>query len=306
VAKSFDLEGAVKAHVFDGAKVCIGVFDGLHLGHRTLIDSLGEDGHVGSRVIVTFDIDPDEVFGCAGFKKLMSNDARIAALLQTDVDAVVVLPFEEVRNMEPIAFLDVLFAGYDPVEVAVGEGFRFGAKAAGNVQVMRDWAASRTSGCTVSEIALAELDGAPVSSTRIRGLLAAGCVDQAARLLGRPWRISGEVVRGRNQGADMGFATANLSIAPVMAVASPGVYGGYAYVDGKRYKAAISFGASPTFADQKPADMEVHVLDFAGDLYGRTLDVDFVEWIREMRKFDSLEELIATVTANIEYIRENL
>jgi riboflavin kinase/FMN adenylyltransferase len=302
----FDLRSAVEARVFEAAKVCIGVFDGLHLGHRALIDELNAGTQSGPRVIVTFDVDPDEVFGGTDFKKLMPNDARIAALAQLDVDAVVVLPFDDVRNIEPVDFLDALFAGCDPVEVAVGEGFRFGAKAAGSVQTMRDWAAATQRKCEVREVGLVSIDGGPVSATRIRGLLGHGCVDKAAQLLGRPWRLSGEVIHGRNQGADMGFATANLLVEPVFAVASPGVYGGYAYVDGVRYKAAISFGASPTFADQKPADMEVHVLDFAGDLYGHKLDVDFVEWIREMRKFDSLEELIATVTANIEYIRRNL
>ena len=125
-------------------------------------------------------------------------------------------------------------------------------------------------------------------------------------LLGRPYRLAGTVRPGRGEGRDMGFRTANLIVAPALQVLGEGVYAAWAEVDGARYKAAVSVGVSPMFADRTEAFCEVHLLDFEGDLYGRQIAIDFEELLRPMMAFDSVEELIATVTADIERVRTDL
>ena len=149
-------------------------------------------------------------------------------------------------------------------------------------------------------------DGAPVTSTRIRGLLAEGKIEQANALLGHLYSVVGTVQAGRGEGADMGFATANLHVPSARRVLAEGVYAAYAVVDGVRYKAAVSVGVSPTFADRASANMEVHVLDFSGDLYDKPIEVLFANWLRPMISFSSTEELISTVMGNIQWVRDNL
>lgn len=301
------------ARLFEGASVAFGVFDGLHRGHRYLLDQAlataqGEAGYEGMlprALALTFSVDPDEVLQPHRTCKLMSNDERIAALADCGVDDVVVLPFtREFANLEPCEFLDRIFGHSTPRHLHVGDDFRFGAHAAGSGETLRRWGAPR--GMQVHEHRLVEELQQPITATRIRATLAQGNVREAADLLGHPYGLCEDVVRGRGDGADFGFATANLHISPERMVLGDGVYGGYAYVDGKRYKAAISVGISPTFADEATANVEAHLLDFTGDLTARELRLEFVERLRPMIKFDSTDALIAQVKSDIAWIRANL
>ena len=153
---------------------------------------------------------------------------------------------------------------------------------------------------------LLQIEGAPVSSTRIRALLADGKVEQANDLLGRRYSVSGTVRKGRGDGRDFGFRTANLHLAQQLRCLADGVYAAYAAIGGKRYKAAVGNGIAPTFADESQANVEVHILDFEGDLYGRIIEVEFVAWLRPMMTFPSVDELIQTVLGNINWVRQNL
>lgn len=303
----FKTDEAYDSAFLAGASVAFGVFDGVHEGHRFII---GEAVHTAREenarsAAITFDIDPDELFAPDRLKKLMTNEARIAKLAELDVDAVVVLPFSrEFAAQAPEDFLEACFGGGVPSHIHIGSDFHFGRRAAGNVESLRAWGVER--GMVVHGHELLAEGGRPVSATRVRGLLAEGKVAEANELLGRPYALSGTVRPGRGEGADFGFATANLEVEPIMLAIGEGVYAAYAVVDGERYKAAVNVGVPATFADASTANIEVHILDFARDIYGRPIAVEFVEWLRSMRAFDSTDELIATVMGNIAWVRENL
>lgn len=290
-----------------GAVVAIGVFDGVHLGHRALIESaVGEAREKGAAsAVLTFDVDPDDLFGGERFVKIMSNERRVERLAEEPVDAVFVMRFTpEVAALAPDEFLERVFGAALPLSIHVGRDFRFGKGASGDVGTLEEWARRRGVGVCVLD--LVSVGEESVKSTRIRGLLSEGDVAGARLLLGRPYTIAGTVEHGRGEGADMGFATANLLVPPRERVLADGVYGAYATVSGERYKAAVSVGVSPTFEDASRANVEVHILDFEGDLYGSEVVVEFVERLRPMMRFSDVDELVSTVKGDIERVRRDL
>lgn len=300
-------EGDRACAALAGSSCAFGVFDGVHVGHRSLLDAAVAEARSRARcaVALTFDIDPDELFHPDRLRKLMSNEARLAVLAETGVDCVVVLRFtREFGAHGPEAFLDETFGPSVPASIHVGRDFRFGARAAGTLADLAAW--GERAGMDVVGHELKTADGDPITATRIRLLLAACRLDEARELLGRPYRLSNTVQSGRGEGRDMGFCTANLIVEPALQTLGEGVYAAWAEVDGARYKAAVSVGVSPMFAGRTEAFCEVHLLDFEGDLYGRRIDVDFEELLRPMMAFDSVDELIATVTADIERVRRDL
>lgn len=293
--------------VLQGASVAFGVFDGVHEGHRFIIgeaaNTAREEG--APSAVITFDIDPDEMFHPDRLKKLMTNEARIRKLAELDVDAVVVLPFSrEFAAQSPDDFLESCFGGAVPSHIHIGSDFHFGARAAGSVEDLRAWGAEY--GMVVHGHELLSEGGVPVTATRIRGLLGEGNVREATDLLGRPYALTGTVCPGRGEGTDFGFATANLEVEPMMLAIGEGVYACYATVGDERYKAAVNIGVPATFADRSQCNVEVHILDFDQDIYGQPIEVEFIEWLRPMRTFANTDELIATVMGNITWVRENL
>ena len=301
VDESFDYS------LFAGSSCAFGVFDGLHRGHQYLIESAMESARSdGARSIaITFDRDPDEVFHPDRLKKLMRNEDRLQALVDSGVDEVMVLPFTQpFYSLDPESFLAATFPAGVPAHLHIGEDFRFGARAAGTVETLQVWGAHVD--CEICAHSLVSADGLPITATRIRLLLLDCNVDEATRLLGHPYSLRETVQRGRGEGADLGFATANLQVKSHDRVLGEGVYAAYATVDGVRYKAAVSVGVSPTFEAQSTANMEAHILDFEGDLIGKDITLEFNAYLRPMIKFETVDELIATVNANISWVRENL
>lgn len=306
MAAVYNLDDGVPEGFFSDASCAFGVFDGVHRGHRYLLDCAREEAEDldGRLIVLTFDIDPDERFHPDRLKKLMSNEDRIA-FLAAGADAVVVLPFTaDLARSTPDGFLDATFRESSPSAVHVGCDLRFGTKASGTVSDMERWGERR--GMKVRSHELYEIGGSPISATRIRKLLESGAIEKANELLGRRYSLRGSVVAGRGEGADMGFRTANLVVPDMLRVLGDGVYAAYASVEGIRYKAAVNVGVAATFADRATATCEVHLLDFSGDLYGKDIVVEFANWLRPMRKFDDIEELIATVKGNIQWVRDNL
>lgn len=300
-------EGGAAARPFAGASCAIGVFDGVHEGHRYLLERVCREARERgtAAVAVTFDTDPDELFRPQGLKKLVANGDRLALLAESGVDHVVALPFtREFAALPPERFLADVFGGAEPALIQVGSDFRFGAKAAGTVGDLAAWGAR--AGTEVRAVDLLAADGAPVTATRIRGLLAHGSIEEANRLLGRPYFMRGTVEPGRGEGADMGIRTANLHVPDMLRALGDGVYAAWAVVGGARYKAAVNVGVAATFADRATATVEAHLLDFEGDLYGADVTVEFLHWLRPMRTFDSIDELVSTVQSNITWVRENL
>lgn len=285
-----------------GAVCAFGVFDGMHRGHMRLIDNaLMDASRRGAEcVCLTFDIDPDELFGKAGFKKLMSNRCRISALEDAGFDRVIELRFDEdFARMSPDVFLEKLFADGLPASIHVGSNMRYGHRAAGDVTTLEEW--GERNGVEVRATNLLEVDYAPVSSTRIRKLLEAGRVQEANELLGHPYAIRAKVENGRHAGREMGIRTANLFVPQEELPLCDGVYTAYANVEGddREYKAAVSVGVSPTFADVAKSNLEAHILDFDGDIYGKYLTLRFIARNRDMMRFESTEELVEAIEGDI-------
>lgn len=303
-----------------GTSVALGVFDGLHRGHRGLVDravALGRD--LGAApTLVTFDPHPVEVVRPGTHPLVLTTLERRAQLAgELGVEAVFALPFdEEMASWEPAAFVDnVLVDGLDCRAVVVGRNFTFGRRAVGTPDTMRELCAARGIDCEVVE--LLEEGGATVSSSRVRTLLAGADVAAAAEILGRPHRVSGEVVHGAGRGGrDLGYPTANLDLAAYTAVPADGVYAGWftvldhgevdgSIVPGQRYAAAISVGTNPTFGDAARS-VEAFVLDESADLYGRMAAVDFVDHVRSMEKFSSVDELLVAMGRDVARTRSVL
>lgn len=292
--------------------LAFGVFDGLHAGHRSLLNAARADADAKGVPfsIVTFANDPDAVLGAEpGRFKLMSDDTRLRLLgslvrkAKLPGEVLVIHTTRETLGMQPDAFLRVLGEVCTPAALHVGCGFRFGAKAAGTVDDLRLWCEQHNAVCTAH--ALLECEGAPVSATRIRGVLAAGHIAEARRLGLLCYRVDGVVEHGRGEGTGFGFATANVQPDDdgVM-LPGEGVYAGCAAVGGETYPAAVNVGAAKSFKDAT-APLEVHLLGFKGDLYGKRVSVMFNSRLRSQRVFETHEELIETVSADIAWVREH-
>jgi riboflavin kinase/FMN adenylyltransferase len=287
-----------------GAVCVFGVFDGVHSGHAQLISQALYEAEVTNRpsVIITFDIDPDEIFNAKHHVKLQSNSMRIEALDAFGATNVCVLPFKpELYSLSATDFLDKAFGNSVPHTIVVGENFHFGARALGNTETLAQWAGAR--GVEIRTCPLYELDDDVISSTSIRNYLKKGNVERAKALLGHMYTVSGFVKEGRKQGTDMGIATANLELPQELLALCAGVYAGYAKVQDRIYKAAISVGVSPTFANETTSNIEVHLLEFDGDIYGEEITVKFAKYLREMKKFEKTADLISAIKVDIELAR---
>lgn len=299
-----------------GAAVSVGVFDGVHLGHRGILAAALERatraprGHPGGRcVVVSFDPHPDVVLARsfraqAPLTPLAERRERIAAL---GIGELEVIPFtRELAALEPEEFVARHLVGpYHLHTLVVGEGFALGRGRGGDVPRLR--AIGAREGFEVVTVPLFRLDGAPVSSTRIRALLEAGRVAGAARLLGRRYDLRGRVVRGEALGRTLGYPTANLRLHEEKLVPGDGVYAARARIgDETTWRpAAMSVGLRPTFDGQLRA-LEAHLLDWDGDLLDRDLEVELVDWIRPQERFDTREALVAAMRRDVAEVRERL
>lgn len=295
VVTYYDIEREGDLSLLGDAVCTFGVFDGLHMGHRYLIDTALSVARDTQRrcVCITFDIDPDELLK-PGFKKLMTNEHRIDALLKTGVDDVLVLRFTQaLSTLAPLCFLDAIMGASTPAELFVGEDIHFGHKAKGDLALLSTWAAEHN--IKVHGIGLLFEGGSVVTSTRIRGLLEQGKVEESEVLLTHPFSYASTVLPGRHEGQSMGFRTANLEIPDELCALADGVYAAWCLIDGHPFKAAVSVGVSPTFKERTRSNVEAHILDFEGDLYGSVIEIQFKHRLRDMIKFDRVDDLIATI-----------
>jgi riboflavin kinase/FMN adenylyltransferase len=274
----------------DGRSVAVGTFDGVHLGHREVIS--------GADTVLTFDPHPVSVVAPQHTPKLLTTPARKAELIASlGVQEMVVIPFDaEFAKRSADEFIDdVLVGALGARSVAIGENFRFGHKAQGDPKLLTSDERFAT---TVHP--LLEVDGEIVSSSHIRGLILAGELAEARRLLGAPFKLCGEVVHGDERGRELGFPTAN--IVPDEAFVCPG-HGVYACLaDGR--PAAVSIGVRPTFKTGRGELIEAYLLDFDGDLYGRELCLEFLERLRGERRFDTAEALVEQMHRDVARTRE--
>ncbi|MER3389303.1 MAG: bifunctional riboflavin kinase/FAD synthetase [Microcella sp.] len=288
--------------------VTIGKFDGVHRGHQAVLASL-RDAAAGRRtVVVTFDPHPLAVLRPElAPPPLLSIDQRTEALLAAGVDLVLVLDFTpQFAALSPEQFVQsVLVGGLAASEVLVGADFRYGARGVGTVETLRD--AGERDGFTVALVDdVCEAGGRRVSSTGIRADLEAGRIAEATEALGRPPRIRSLVVPGHQRGRDLGYPTANLAPGAEGYIPADGVYACWLHVGGERYGAAVSIGNNPTFGDVLEKTVEAHAIDVTLDLYGSIVELDVIEYIRPMRKFESGDALAAQMGLDELRIREVL
>ncbi|MBR8743802.1 bifunctional riboflavin kinase/FAD synthetase [Nocardiopsis sp. MG754419] len=294
--------------------VAIGVFDGVHRGHRALLASAVAHGRdLGLPVVVvTFDPHPEQVLRGRTPPVLTPMDRRVALLTEAGAETVCVLPFtEELSALSPEEFVRrILVDRLGAAAVVVGEDFRFGHRVAGNVATLTELGVR--CGFSVDGVRLVA-EGDTITSTRVRELLATGDVAGAAALLGRPHRVSGEIVHGAARGRELlGFPTANMDLAPQTAVPGDGVYAGWlgraepATGAGSRWPAAISVGTNPTF-DGAERTVEAYALDRDDlELYGLSMTVDFSARIRGQERFDGIDELIVAMRRDVDRCRDLL
>lgn len=296
---------------FGPSVVVIGNFDGVHLGHRSVIRRAREKADRGgyALVAVTFDPHPMAVLRPEHAPSALTTlDARAALLAEAGVDHVFALPFSrEIAGWSPEEFVDrVLVEGLRAAAVVVGANFRFGSRASGDLATLRE--AGESHGFETDGVAL---DGGPQvwSSTYVRTCLAAGDVAGAAEALGRPFLIRGVVVVGDLRGRALGYPTANVPLGLGMAAPADGVYAGWlTRVDtGERFPAAVSVGTNPTFAGDRERRVEAYALDRDDlELYGVEVEVAFVERLRGMVRFDGIEPLLETMADDVRRTREVL
>ena len=292
------------------AVLAIGAFDGFHVGHRALMDAALADAR--SRGVaclaVSFDPDPDELFlGDEAPRQLLSCDDRAHMIAAAGVDGVILLHFDRaLAALEPEEFVSrVLCHVASPVSMHVGSNFHFGARGKGNCALLS--ACGADLGFEVTAHDLVRRGGLPVSSTRVRAVLAqpAGLAE-ANELLGRCHFLRGTVEHGRGQGTSFGFPTANVRFPGRSCMPAQGVYGGYVTIGGSAWPAAINVGAPPTFSGPDELFCEANLIGFTGDVYGAEVAVTFVQWLRASRPFSSTEELERVVLGNIDWVRTNL
>jgi len=285
--------------------VALGVFDGVHLAHRTILASAVESARAGDLrpVACTFDRHPMEILQPERAPvPITTLEERLGLIADTGVEATVVLTFDrELAAVEPEAFVkDILLAKLHARVVVVGFNHRFGHRARGDARLLQSLAEQL--GFQARMVPPLEVDGVPVSSTEIRAALQRGEVRRAARFLGRPYAIAGSVAAGAGRGRTLGFPTANVAADRPLLLPT-GVYFGRVTVDGRPWPAVVNVGVRPTFGETTLA-IEAHLLNFSGDLYDRHVQLEFLDRLRDEKRFSSVEELRAQIERDIASARE--
>ena len=267
-------------------RVAIGTFDGVHLGHREVIR--------GSDTVLTFDPHPLAVIHPEATPKLISTfNVKRDLIAGLGVEELVVIPFDNgFASLTAEEFVrEVLIERLGAVHVSVGDNFRFGQRAQGTPDFLREHGEFETRVASLVEAA-----GETISSTQIRGLVAAGEVAQAAKFLGGPFLFEGEVMTGDRRGRELGMPTANLVPDERYVVPGHGVYAAWAH----GHPAAVNVGVRPMFETGRGLLVEAHLIGFQGDIYGETLRIAFLERLRGEKRFDSVDELVAQMNRDVE------
>jgi riboflavin kinase/FMN adenylyltransferase len=289
--------------------VTIGVFDGVHAGHRQVLGiakSIASSIN-GTLTAATFDPPPKAFLRSESFAGLLTLPERRAGLLmENGVNHVETLKFDDaMAHMSSDEFVEkVLLGALNAQVVIVGRNFRFGHGASGTVETLQEMA--KKFGFEVRIVDLVG-DANAWSSTRIRNAILKGHIEGANGLLGRAHRISGEVVHGDHRGREIGYPTANIDVHGGLLIPVDGVYSGLLWIDGKSHMSAISIGTNPTFDDVTNRRVEAYVIGESGlDLYGKIVDLDFVSHIRDMESFSGIPELLEAMDRDVTKAKADL
>jgi riboflavin kinase/FMN adenylyltransferase len=289
--------------------VTVGFFDGVHLGHRAVLEttvSRARERDVPA-VAVTFDRHPREVLTPGKEPRLLTTVERKVSLIErTGIDHVLVLPFTPAfSRVSAEEFVEtVLVGGLHAVHAAMGANFTFGYKAAGTIDTLPTIGASH--GLTAEGVPLLDIEGRVVSSSSIREALADGDLVWPRTALGRRFVLDGEVISGHGRGKGLGYPTANLRTWPRLLLPGQGVYAGVAELGGHRFRAAIDVGTNPTFGVE-PLHTEAFLLDFDGDdLRGAGLGIEFWSRLRDEERYDSVEALVEAIAGDVDRTRDQV
>ncbi len=288
----------------------IGNFDGIHVGHRKLLetaDAMRAKSSSGRVAIVTFEPHPLTVLRPElAPPRLTPSRTKQALLEAAGMDDYVILPpAPEVLNLTAEDFWAILRDEARPAHLIEGNTFTFGKGRGGTVDRLREWSAGSSITLDIVDpvdAVLLDLTVVPVSSSLIRWLVAHGRMRDAGICLGRPYTLPGDVVRGFGRGRQLGVPTANLHCDDQL-IPADGVYAGRCAIDGTAYAAAVSIGSLPTFEARK-FQVEAHLIGFDGDLYGRTIDVEMLDWVREQWKFDGVDALKAQIARDLDVVKD--
>lgn len=296
------IRGHLHAPPWAAAAIAIGNFDGVHRGHRALIERTRElaRAHQARAIALTFHPHPGAVLTTkAAPPMLTSLERRLELLADAGLDAVVVEPFtQELAGLSASAFVDsVLIGALGARAIIVGYDFSYGAGRIGTTETLR--AHGNRAGIEVDVLPQVEVGGEIASSTRVRGYLREGDLAGAGRLLARPWDVDGVVIHGAKRGREIGVPTANIQPDTELLIA-PGIYAVTLSVEGgPPLPAVASLGTNPTFVQQGGLVLEVHVLDWAGDLYDKRVRTTFVARLREERTYPSVDTLLVQIRQDI-------
>lgn len=279
----------------NGTVVTVGTFDGIHLGHRAVLQEIARRATAAKRrsVLVTFEPHPLSVVNPQMAPPLLTTGGeRREALALTDLDDVWVMRFDrELASLEPEAFVERLVQGLGMKELVIGHDHGFGRGRSGSAETLRRLGG--VMGFTVDEVAPVQIDGHVVSSTAVRRMVGGGDLAGAAKLLGRPYVVVGKVERGAGRGRTIGIPTANLGAIPAHKLLPPdGVYAAWVETRTGRFGGMLNQGGKPTFGDGRRS-IEVHLFGFEGDLYDEWVKVEWVRRLRDVRKFESPADLVA-------------
>lgn len=289
--------------------VTVGMFDGVHLGHQHLIQHLVAKAHAADQLatVISFFPHPDVVLrGITGRYYLTPPDEKERLMTQLGVDVLVIHPFnEEVRHMRAAHFVDRLLTHLKMKALWATADFALGYQREGTIDFLTQQGGEKGFEVSTVELVLPPSDHQRIASTRIRESLTAGDLATANTLLGRPYRVSGEVVHGDARGRTIGFPTANTYVWEGQLIPANGVYACYAYLGDEKFKAVTNVGNRPTF-DGKSVTIEAHLLDFDRDIYGQTLTLEFVHRLRGEQKFDGIAALVEQIGRDAAQGRELL
>jgi riboflavin kinase / FMN adenylyltransferase len=291
----------------------IGNFDGVHRGHRALLDRIRKfresHGENLRTCVVTFDPHPTEILRPElPLLRLTSTAERVTLIKDCGIDEVRIIPFTKAFSQTPARefFENILIRDLDPALVVVGHNFFFGHQRSGTPQKILEWCEERKVQAEV--VGPIQADGEEISSSRIRSLLKDGHVIAASRLLGRDFSYTGEVVHGAKRGRQIGIPTANLKVTPNRCIPKNGVYlTASSTGDGRTFASITNVGVKPTIDSQnQELSLETHLLDFEGDLYGKHLTVEFRDRVRDEMRFASIEALVEQIHRDIAIARQRL
>jgi riboflavin kinase / FMN adenylyltransferase len=290
------------------AWLTIGVFDGVHLGHRKIIYKLTKDAHAQNApaVLLTFDPHPASVLTGRDIKCLTTPDERANILETLGVDIVITQQFTpDLSTASALEYMSRLKQTLDLKRLLVGYDFALGKGREGNATRLTE--IGRELGYTVEVVNALSDESGVISSTEIRKLVATGNVSEAAKLLGYNYSINGEVIRGAGRGRSIGTPTANVDYPKQKVAPSNGIYACWATLGEERFMAATNIGFNPTFTPERQIpSLEAYLLDFDRDIYGQNLKLEFVSRIRDELKFDSVEALIEKIHEDVKKTREIL